>query len=107
MRLVRVDLGTSRHRSVWVAETFWERLRGLMGRSSESALLLRGGSVHSVGLRRGLTVIALDAEFRVLAIRPLPPGSMCAVRGARWMLEVPASAELPPVGAALRFLAPE
>ena len=103
MQLVGIDLGTVRHQSVWVAETFWERLRGLNGRPPDAAMLLPGWSVHGVGMRRRITVIALDAEFRVMATRQLRPGGVCAVRGARWMLELPTWAEPPSIGTATRF----
>ena len=100
--MVRVDLGP--HVDVAVAETFWERLRGVIGRSHTTALLLPTRSIHSIGVRRTLTVVALDAEFRVLAARRLKPGSVYAVAGARWMLELPGTLEPPPMGTTLRFI---
>ena len=58
---------------VEVASGFFERLRGLLGRSdmpSGSAMVIeRCGSVHTVGMRFPLDLIFLDKEWRVVSVK--------------------------------------
>jgi uncharacterized membrane protein (UPF0127 family) len=79
-----------------VADGFWTRLRGLLGRSgleSGGGLLLapcRG--VHMMGMRFPLDVLFLDAGRRVVGLyRELAPGRRTRLHGeARYALELPA-----------------
>jgi uncharacterized protein len=81
-----------------VADTFWSRLRGLMGRKNIPAdyglLLLPCNSVHMCFMRFAIDVIYLDKEWKILKIvRGLPPWcglSFCY--GAAAVLEVAAGA---------------
>lgn len=55
---------------VRVAESFWPRLRGLLGRDGvDGAFLLRpAASVHTIGMRFPIDVAYLDEDLRVLAV---------------------------------------
>lgn len=55
---------------VEVADTYWRRLRGLLGRDGvEGALLLRpASSVHTIGMRFAIDVAYLDRDLRVLDV---------------------------------------
>jgi len=73
MRLVRVVHGDSGHgvgSKVGVADSWWQRLRGLLARAplrpGEGLLLLECGSVHTVGMRYAIDVAFLDAGGRVV-----------------------------------------
>jgi uncharacterized membrane protein (UPF0127 family) len=78
-----------------LADTFWTRFRGLMGRRSLSpgdGMLFRpGGSVHMFFMRFPLDVVFCDRELRVLAVRPrLQPWRTAGTRGAKVTIELAA-----------------
>ncbi len=102
MRLLQLQQGRLRY-EVLVAETFGERLRGLIGRPPNWAMLLPGRSVHSIGMRRPVMVVALDADFRVVEIERLEPMRLCSPKDARWLIELPIGCELPTKGETLRI----
>lgn len=99
MRSVRVAnrtrgilLGTS----VAVADRWWLRLRGLLGRPplarGEGLLLRPCKAVHMAGMAFPLDVGFLDADGRLIAMyQALPPRARTRWhRGARQALELPA-----------------
>ncbi len=57
-----------------LAETFWDRNRGLVGRSTyDGAMILpHTRAVHSFGMRFPLDVAFVDADLVVLALVRLP-----------------------------------
>jgi uncharacterized membrane protein (UPF0127 family) len=76
-----------------VADTFWLRLRGLMGRTSlepdEGMLFERTGSIHMFFMRMPLDVVFCDRELRVVKVeRELKPWRTAAARGARTTIEL-------------------
>lgn len=85
-----------------VATRFQERLRGLRPRSDGRALLLKGSSVHSIGMQESLWVIGMDQAGTVIDIRFLRPGGVTILSGACWLLELPAMTMPPPVGSTLQ-----
>ena len=79
----RVWVGQAEH-----AVSFWERLRGLLGRSSlgpDAALLIeRCGAVHTVGMRFAIDVVFLDRAWRIVRIaRDVRPGRLLVGGGLR------------------------
>jgi uncharacterized protein len=86
------DLG----QKVRLADTFWTRARGLLGRPpltpGEGLLLIPSQGVHMMGMRYPLDVVLADPSWRVVAVYPeLCPWDRTAVHwGARYALEVPA-----------------
>ncbi len=66
------------------------RLRGLIGRSGDVALLLpRCRSVHTVGMRFALDLVWLDRSGSVVRIdRGVQPWRVRSCRGARAVLEL-------------------
>ncbi|NPV90013.1 MAG: DUF192 domain-containing protein [Firmicutes bacterium] len=81
---------------VSVADGFWTRLKGLLGRreleSGEGLLLIPCASVHTMGMKFSIDVVFVSVAGRVLRVVPrLAPGKIGAsVRGARYVLELPA-----------------
>jgi len=61
--------------TVEVADTFVDRLKGLLGRSDvEGAYLIRrASSVHTLGMRFPIDVAYCDEELKVLATVTMPP----------------------------------
>jgi hypothetical protein len=80
---------------VEVADRFWTRLRGLLGRGGlgdgEGLLIVPSRGVHMYGMDFPLDVLLLDAERRVRVCVPgLPPGGATGMRrGVRYALELP------------------
>lgn len=78
-----------------VADGFWSRLRGLLGRDGlgegEGLLIEPSRGVHMYGMRFCLDVLLLDRERRVRKGFPgLAPGEVTGLRkGVRYALELP------------------
>jgi hypothetical protein len=86
------ELGTR----IGLADRWWLRARGFMGRpapaAGEGLLLSPCRAVHMIGMKYALDVIFLDRQGRVAASYPgLEPGRRTSWHaGARYALEVPA-----------------
>jgi uncharacterized membrane protein (UPF0127 family) len=81
--------------AVEVAETFAQRSRGLLGRSSyEGAMLLpRTRSVHTFGMKFAIDVAVCDKGLTVLMVATLRPYRMTFPRrGGRSVIEAEAGA---------------
>ena len=78
-----------------VADGYWSRLRGLLGRKGleqgEGLLIVPSRGIHMWGMRFPLDVLLLDEERRVKALHPgIAPGEATGfVKGVRYALEVP------------------
>jgi len=61
-----------------VPETHVERTRGLLGRTEldplHALVLARCSSVHTIGMRFPIDVIAFDADWSIVEVRTMPPG---------------------------------
>lgn len=79
-----------------VADRFWSRLKGLVGRAGldagEGLLIEPSRGVHMYGMRFPLDVLLLDHDRRVRVGFPgLAPGQATGMRkGVRYALELPA-----------------
>jgi uncharacterized protein len=77
-----------------VADSFWLRLVGLLGRKqmspNEGMWFDHCNSIHTFGMRFSLDVIFLDSAMKIKALRPnVVPGRMTwPVLGARSAVEV-------------------
>lgn len=83
---------------VWLADGYWTRLRGLLGRpplgEGEGLLIAPSRGVHMYGMKYPLDVVLLDRGGKVVALyRELAPGRRTRVhRDARFALELPVGA---------------
>lgn len=83
---------------VWLADAYWTRLRGLLGRppldEGEGLLIAPSRGVHMFGMKYSLDVVLLDRGGRVVALyRELRPGKRTKVhRDASFALELPVGA---------------
>jgi uncharacterized membrane protein (UPF0127 family) len=78
-----------------VAETFAQRTRGLLGKSSyEGAMVLpRTRAVHTFGMRMAVDVAVCDKDLTVLGVTTLRPYRMTLPRrGGRSIIEAQAGA---------------
>lgn len=68
--VVRADSGLTVAARVAVADSWWGRLRGLLGRpplaSAEGVLLLRCDSIHTVGMPDAIDIAFLDVDGTVV-----------------------------------------
>lgn len=96
VNVTQADSGVVVASSVAVADSFWNRLRGLLARpplsEGEGLLLLECDSVHTVGMGYAIDVAFLDAEGRVVrSIGDLDPWRLgLGGAGAVHTLELPA-----------------
>src|SRR2546423_1695122 len=86
---------------VEVRATRRERVRGLRGRASlhprHALLLERANSIHTFGLRFAITVVLLDRDLHVVAVKHTPPRRVLLPRiGVRHVLECPDDCDLVP-----------
>lgn len=77
------------------ANSFWERLIGLLNHKSiamgDGLLLGHCFGIHTIGMRFAIDILALDADLRVLRIiKALPPGRACVFKRATFIMELPA-----------------
>jgi uncharacterized protein len=80
-----------------VADTFFRRLKGLLGRrelpAGRGMLLKPANSIHTIGMKFAIDVIFLDREGRILKIiEKMPPGKISPlVKGAHCVIETAGS----------------
>jgi uncharacterized membrane protein (UPF0127 family) len=72
------------------------RMKGLLGRKSlpagEGVLLRPAGAIHTMFMRFAIDAVFLDRDLRVVDVIPnLRPWRLAGRRGARAVLELPAS----------------
>ena len=77
------------------ARSFFQRLRGLIGRPSllpgQALIIEPGPQVHTFGMRHPLDVVFCTRSWRVLSVARLEPRRVSRfVRGARYAIELPA-----------------
>jgi uncharacterized protein len=95
--LRRTDDGTIVCAKCELAESFWTKLRGLMGRASlpadEGMLFRPNGSIHMFFMRFPIDVVFCDRDLRIVkVVRGLRPWRMSAARGAKVTIELAAGA---------------
>ena len=78
-----------------LAESFWMRFRGLMGRASlppNEGMVFRGtGEIHMFFMRFAIDAVFCDRELRVVKVaRGLKPWRLAAARGASVVIELAA-----------------
>lgn len=81
--------------SIEVADSFWPRFRGLLGRPGmevgEGLLISPCSSIHCFGMKFAIDAIFLDKDYRVVSVHPdLKPRAMASNRKARYVLELKA-----------------
>jgi uncharacterized membrane protein (UPF0127 family) len=76
---------------IYKANTFWERLRGLLGRrmldANEALHIQPCSDVHSFGMKYPLDILFLDKAGHVLKADVLKPNSWLFCKGATSVLE--------------------
>ena len=82
---------------LFVADTFFGRLKGLLGTSglpSGDALMIRPcNNIHMFGMRYAIDVAFVSADDKVLkAVEALAPGRIAWRRGAAYVVELPCGA---------------
>jgi hypothetical protein len=81
-----------------LAESFFERFRGVKLSAAVSGVVIRRSAVHTMGVSRPIETVAVDREGRVMDVRTLAPNRFAWFRGASYLVELPAGTEVPEVG---------
>ncbi len=89
--------GTRRVPRCYRAESWWDRMRGLLGRAplaaDEGMLIVPCGAVHTFGMRYPIDVVYLDRALNILkCVENLLPWRMSACPSAHATLELAAGA---------------
>lgn len=95
MRLHNESRGVLLAEKLTVADTFWKRLRGLLGTrewpEGNALLISPCNSVHMFGMKYCLDVLFLDRQNLVMEmVESLAPGRLKLCRGAKCAVELPA-----------------
>lgn len=81
-----------------VAESFFERLRGVKLSAARQGILIHRSAVHTMGIADAIETVAVDREGRVVGVRTLSPNRFAWFRRAKYVLELPAGSPVPPIG---------
>ncbi|MDD5021805.1 MAG: DUF192 domain-containing protein [Endomicrobiaceae bacterium] len=79
---------------IYSAETFYERLKGLMFSFEKYGLFLENcNSIHTCFMKFNLDVICLDRDFKIIKIfhDVKPFKFICSVKDVKYILEIPSS----------------
>ncbi len=96
MEIISMDNGELIARRCYVADHFFTRLKGLLGKRElppgEGLLIKPCNSVHTFGMKMSIDVVFLSEEYEVLHImEEMPPGKMSpVVKKCACVLELPA-----------------
>lgn len=95
MEIVNLTTGQTLAGEARLADSFFTRLRGLLGSKSlpeGAGLVIKPcGSVHTFGMNYAIDVVFAAADNRVLKAVPyLAPGRLAACAGSRYVIELPA-----------------
>lgn len=81
-----------------LAESFFERLRGVNLSAARRGIVIRRSAVHTMGMSHAIEAVAVDGEGRVVDVRTLDPNRFAWFRGANYLVELPAGSAVPSVG---------
>lgn len=77
--------------TIYSAKTFYQRLRGLLGRRelqrNEALLIQPCSDVHTFGMKYDLDIVFLDDEGEVLKVDTLEPNRWAFCKGSKSVLE--------------------
>jgi uncharacterized protein len=89
------EQGVNRHNklTIFIADTFWTRLKGLLGTTSlgevQGLLLCNCNSVHMIGMRYALDIVYLDKAGLILkVVENLKPWQISCCLKAQDTLEI-------------------
>jgi uncharacterized membrane protein (UPF0127 family) len=94
MRLHNLTRGEPLAERLHLADRFWWRLRGLIGRrfgELDGAAFPRCNAIHTcfMGMAIDVLFVGTDGEVRKVC-HAVPPWRLAGARGARWVAELPA-----------------
>lgn len=95
LRITNVTRGTELGTGIGLANTFWQRLKGLLGTRSllpgQGLLISPCDSIHMFGMQYAIDVAFLNSSYRVIKIvSAIPPGKATSCPGSSHALELPA-----------------
>ncbi|CAN5837947.1 hypothetical protein BH23ACT4_BH23ACT4_01770 [soil metagenome] len=104
MKYVGLRTGSWSAEGLVLTESFLERLRGVKMSAAARGAVIPRSTVHTMGMSRALETFALDREGRVVEVRTLAPNRFAWFRGAHYVVEIPAGADVPEVGSVVEVV---
>ena len=94
MRIMNATKGTVVADYVWPADTFWQRLKGLLGTSSlpsgHGLIIKPCSSVHTFGMNYPIDVLFVDDHHRIIkVVENLMSGKISMASGSQYVVELP------------------
>ena len=95
LQIIKVDTGEEIARRCCLADRFFARLKGLLGKEfmpeGDGLLIVPCSSVHTIGMKISIDIVFLSSDLQVLhIIEDTRPGKVCPlVRGSSLVLELP------------------
>ncbi len=95
MEIVNVTTGKTLARDARLADSFFTRLKGLLGTKSllagEGLVIRPCSGIHTFGMNYSIDVVFAAADDRVARTATcLEPGRLLACHGSRYVIELPA-----------------
>lgn len=81
-----------------LAESFFERLRGVTLSAARRGIVIQRSAVHTMGMSHAIETVAVDGEGRVVGVRTLNPNRFAWFRGAKYLVELPPGSPVPLIG---------
>ncbi|MBP2626284.1 MAG: hypothetical protein H6Q68_995 [Firmicutes bacterium] len=86
--------GTVVAEHVYSADTFWQRLKGLLGTSSlpigHGLIIAPCSSVHTIGMNYPIDVLFVDGNHCIIKIvENMLPGKVSMASGSKYVVELP------------------
>lgn len=78
----------------WIADSFWKRLKGLLGTKflgeGHGLVIKPCSSVHTFGMAYSIDVLFVDDKDRIIKIiGDMPAGKVAMATGASYVIELP------------------
>ncbi len=95
LKVINIDNGEQVASSCYLANNFFTRLKGLLGRKQmsegEGLLIKPCSSVHTLGMKMTIDVVFLSSDFKVLhIIEEMQPGKLSPIiKHSSSVLELP------------------
>lgn len=97
MKQATLFLNGDKINEICVADNFWTRFKGLMGKKDEEIKAMKGlwikpcSQIHTFFMKTPIDVVYLNKEFRIVHIdESVPKGKCCKnIKGANSVVEFP------------------
>ncbi len=95
LKIIKADSGEEIANRCYLADRFFSRLKGLLGKehmsAGEALLISPCSSIHTIGMKINIDAVFLSSDFQILhLIEEIRPGKVCGLqRRSSLVLELP------------------